>query len=103
MKDETVFLTYDQSLELVERIAKRCLKFDHKMTENEKDAMAMLLSDIGVVVSDIVDVSRLADNYAINAEIVTPNDYNNYNMLSVKDNYLFKWIDGGKSYYCLSR
>ena len=103
MKSEVVYLTMDEAEMLVDRIAERAEKFDCKMREAEKEAMAQLLSDIGVKVSDLVDVSYLADNYAINAEIVTPDDYESYDMRQVREDALFSWInvDGEKS-YCLS-
>lgn len=103
MKNETVnYLTHDQALDLVERIAKRATNFDYIMTEPEKDAMAQLLSDIGVKTSDLIDVGNLADNYAINAEIVTPSDYDNYNMKEVRENSLFQWKEDGETHYCLN-
>ena len=98
--EQTVFLTYDQAQDLVERIAKRA-EGHHDMSEPEKDAMAQLLSDIGVNVSDIIDVSYLADNYAINAEIVTPESVSDYPKSSLQD-ALFAWEEKGKTYYCLS-
>jgi hypothetical protein len=73
-KEEIVFITFEQAQDLVERIADRVSNFDYTMGESEKDSMAQLLSEIGVKVSDLIDVSCLADNYAINAEIVTPSD-----------------------------
>ena len=83
-KSEVVFISYDEALDLVERIADRASQFNHDMHDNEKQAMAQLLSDVGVKVSDLIDVSYLADNYAINAEIVTPSDYDNYSMREVR-------------------
>lgn len=103
MKNETVFLTIDQARDLVDRVAERAENFDYIMSENEKDAMAQLLSDIGVIVNDIIDVANLADNYAINAEIVGPDDYNSYNMREVIQDSLFSWEeDNGDKYYCLT-
>lgn len=106
MKQETVFLTYDQSLDLVNRIAERAKRFSHEMIEAEKEAMAQLLSEIGVKVSDLIDVSYLADNYAINAEIVTPDDYDNYDMREVRQDSLFQWVDEhngeNETFYCLT-
>lgn len=99
--EQTVFLTYDQAQDLVDRIAKRAENFDYEMTEPEKDAMAQLLSDIGVNVSDIIDVSHLADNYAINAEIVSPDEVEDYPKSSLED-ALFTWKENGETYYCLS-
>jgi hypothetical protein len=101
-KEEVIFLNNDQATDLVERIAERTENFDYIMSEPEKSAMAQLLSDIGTRVSDIIDVSNLADNYAINAEIVRPEDYKNYNMKEVKQDALFQWEEDGKTFYCLS-
>lgn len=100
-QNETInFLTYDQALDLVERIAKRCENFDHFMVEPEKEAMAQLLSDTGVKTSDLIDVSNLADNYAINAELVGPDEIGGYSK-SQLDDALFTWEDGGEKYYCI--
>lgn len=99
--EQTVFLTYEQAQDLVDRIAKRAKNFDYEMSEPEKDAMAQLLSDIAVNVSDIVDVSNLADNYAINAEIVSPDEVDSYNKESLND-ALFTWNENGETHYCLS-
>ncbi|MEN9449729.1 MAG: hypothetical protein RJA83_343 [Pseudomonadota bacterium] len=102
MKNETInYLTYDQSLDLVERISTRAENFNHFMSEPEKEAMAQLLSDIGVKTSDLIDVSNLADNYSINAEIVTPNEVSDYSKSSL-DDALFTWKVDGETYYCLS-
>jgi hypothetical protein len=102
MKNETInYLTYDQSLDLVERISKRAENFDHFMSEPEKEAMAQLLSDIGVKTDDLIDVSRLADEYSVNAEIVTPNEVADYSKSSLED-ALFSWEVDGETYYCLS-
>lgn len=101
MKTEVVYLNYDQAQELVERIAKRAEKFDYEMSEPEKEAMSNLLSDIGVKVDDLIDVSNLADNYAINAEIVTPDEVDSYSRSSLND-ALFTWKVDGEKYYCLS-
>ena len=97
---ETVFLTYEQAQELVERIAKRAEKFNHTMSEPEKEAMAQLLSDIGVTVDDLVDVSSLADNYAINAELVSPEEAENYDRSTLRD-ALFTWKEDGETHYCI--
>ena len=103
MRNETVnYLTNDQALDLVERIAKRATNFDYAMTEPEKDAMAQLLSDIGVQTSDLIDVGNLAVNYAIYAEIVRPEDRKNYSMKSVREDSLFQWKEDGENCYCLS-
>ena len=102
---ETVnYLTLDQARDLVDRIATRCEQFSYyTMQENEKEAMAQLLSDIGVNTSDLIDVSNLADNYAINAEIVMSDELDQYSKSSLED-ALFTWEDDntGETCYCLS-
>ena len=101
-QNETInYLTYDQALDLVDRIADRTENFDYSMSEPEKKAMAQLLSDIGVSTSDLIDVSNLADNYAINAEIVGPDEVDNYDRSTLRD-ALFTWKEGGETHYCLS-
>ena len=101
MKDDViVYLNYDDALDLVDRIASRALGFGHDMSSEEKESMAQLLSDIGVQVSDIVNVDRLADEYAINAEIVTPKEACNYNDTDL-DEALFSWTISGEKYYCI--
>ena len=101
--NETVFISYDQALELVDRIEKRCWnQFDYGTSELEKEAMAQLLSDTGVKVSDLIDVSNLADNYAINAEIVRGDKEAESYSKSSLDDALFTWIENGEKYYCLS-
>ena len=101
-KQETVFLTFEQSQDLVERIAKRATNFDYEMSEPEKEAMAQILSDIGVSVDDLIDVSNLADNYAINAEIVKGDEESSqYSALALRD-ALFTWEENGETHYCLS-
>jgi hypothetical protein len=99
-KQERVFLTYDQAQDLVERIAKRAENFNHVMSSPEKEAMAQLLSDIGVKVDDIIDVSNLADNYAINAELVGPDEVEQYDQSSLND-ALFTWKEDGETHYCI--
>lgn len=99
---ETNFLTIEQSTDLVERIADRAENFNHVMTDNEKEAMAQLLSDIGVDTSDIIDVSNLADNYAINAEIITPDEAEQYDNVNYKEDSLFQWEESDGTHYCLS-
>jgi len=101
-KQEIVYLTADQAADLVDRIAERAKNFNHDMSKPEKEAMADLLSAIGTRVSDIVDVANLADNYAINAEIITPDDYKHYDMKQVKEDHLFSWKVDGEKFYCLS-
>jgi hypothetical protein len=100
-ENETVYLTYNQAHDLVKRIADRATNFNHEMSGPEKEAMSQLLSDVGVKVSDLIDVSSLADNYAINAEIVTPSDVDNYDRSSLRD-ALFTWKEDGETFYCLS-
>ena len=99
---EVVFLTYEQALDLVDRIADRASNFGHNMIDNEKEAMAQLLSDTGVSVNDLVDVSNLADNWAINAEIVQAEEVDNYSRSDLRD-ALFSWKnEEGETCYCLS-
>jgi hypothetical protein len=103
MSNETTnYLTIDQATDLVDRIAGRAANFDYTMSYNEKEAMTQLLSDIGVNTSDLIDVSNLADNYAINAEIVRPSDYDNYSMKELREDSLFQWKEDGETCYCLS-
>jgi hypothetical protein len=87
-------------LDLVDRIADRAENFNHNMSKSEKEAMANLLSDCGVNVSDLIDVSYLADNYAINAEIVTPDEVDNYDRSTLQD-ALFTWKENGETHYCI--
>lgn len=101
-KNEVVYLTIDQATDLVDRIADRAENFNYTMSTPEKEAMAQLLSDIGTKVSDIIDVSNLADNYAINSEIVRPEDYKNYNRKSLRQDSLFQWKEDGETCYCLT-
>lgn len=101
MKSEVIYLTYDQALDLVDRIATRAMRFDHEMSKPEMEAMAQLLSDIGVKVDDLIDVCHLADNYAINAEIVTPAEVDSYSESSLQD-ALFTWKEDGEIFYCLT-
>lgn len=101
MKTEIVYLSYNEAQDLVDRIAERTKYFDYTMSPPEKEAMASLLSDIGVKVSDLIDVSNLADNYAINAEFVTPEEVETYGG-SLSD-ALFTWNEeNGETYYCIS-
>lgn len=92
------YLTLNQASDLVDRISERAKNFNYTMSENEKDSMAQLLSDIGVRTSDLIDVSNLADNYAINAEIVTPEEYKYYDNLN--EDSLFSWEESDGTYYC---
>jgi hypothetical protein len=96
-QDEAIYLTFDQATDLVDRIAARTEHFNYTMSDPEKEAMANLLSEIGVLVNDLIDVSRLADNYAINAEIVTDSEATG----DLRE-ALFSWKDNGETYYCLS-
>ena len=98
--NEVVYLTFEQSQDLVDRIADKTERFNHTMTDNEKTAMADLLSNIGVKVSDLVDVSYLADNYAINAELVGPEEVENYSRSSL-ENALFSWEEDDGTHYCI--
>lgn len=100
MRDETIFLSYEDAETLVDRIAERAENFNYTMSNNEKESMSQLLSDIGVLVGDLVDVSRLADNYAINAEIVTPEDAEHYDNL--EEDSLFSWTESDGTHYCYS-
>ena len=101
-KDEVVFITFEQAEDLVDRIAERAARFNHDMSANEKQAMAQLLSDIGVKVRDLIDVSYLADNYAINAEIVSGDkEAESYDHGTLND-ALFTWKDdNGETCYCI--
>lgn len=101
-KEEVVFITFEQAQDLVDRIADRCTNFNYKMSEPEKEAMAQLLSDIGVKVSDLIDVNYLADNYSVNAEIVKgDSEAESYSKSSLED-ALFTWEENGETCYCLS-
>jgi uncharacterized protein YktA (UPF0223 family) len=101
MKQEVVYLDRDQSSELVSRIAERCLQFDYHMSAPEMEAMADLLSDIGVKVDDIIDVSRLADEYSINAEVVRgKSEASQYTRTQLQDS-LFTWKEDGETCYCI--
>ena len=98
--EEVVYLTYDEAETLVDRIAERAENFNHVMSTPEKKAMTELLSEIGAKVSDLLDVSNLADNYAINAEIVGPDDVKNYSRVSLRD-ALFSWEEEDGTHYCI--
>lgn len=100
-KNEVIYLTYEQAIDLVDRIAVRAENFNHIMVKNEKESMASLLSDVGVKVDDLLDVSNLADNYAINAEIVTPDEVDNYKNSALRE-ALFNWEHENEKFYCLS-
>ena len=92
------YLTIDQATDLVDRIAERAKNFNYTMSTNEKASMSQLLSDIGVNTSDIIDVSNLADNYAINAEIVEPEWVHTYDNL--EEDSLFSWEESDGTHYC---
>ena len=98
-QDQVNYLTFEQAQDFVERIAERAKVFGRNMSESEKEAMSQLLSDIGVKTSDLIDVSNLADNYAVNAEIVTPSDYHNYDNVVLEDS-LFQWEESDGTHYC---
>lgn len=99
MNQETInYLTFEQAQDLVERISDRALNFNYSMSENEKEAMAQLLSDTGVKTSDLIDVANLADNYAINAEIVGPDETDHYG--NIKEDCLFSWEEEDGTHYC---
>jgi len=100
IENEVVYLSYEDAQDLVDRIAARSSEFNHVMSNPEKEAMAQLLSDCGTRVSDIVNVAKLADNYAINAELVYPDDVKNYDKESLND-ALFTWVDDGETHYCI--
>jgi hypothetical protein len=100
-QEQVNFLTIGQAGDLVDRIADRAENFNYTMSESEKEAMAQLLSDIGVRTSDLIDVANLADNYAINAEIIRPDDRKHYDMKRVKEDSLFQWKEDGETLYCL--
>ncbi len=97
---EPNYLTFDEATDLVVRIATRAGNFDYIMTVNEMEAMAQLLSSIGVATSDLIDVANLADNYAINAEIVAPSEVDDY--VNIVDDYLFSWEEEDGTHYCYS-
>jgi len=99
-QQEPNYLTLDQATDLVDRIATRAKNFNYNMTTNEREAMAQLLSDIGVNTSDLIDVSNLSDNYAINAEIVSPDESDQYDNL--EDDSLFSWEESDGTHYCYS-
>jgi len=98
MKTETIYLTYDQALDLVERIADRAERFNHSMSEPEKEAMASLLSDIGVKTDDLIDVSNLADNYSVNADIRSEKECSKQE----QEESLFQWKHEDLKYFCIS-
>lgn len=98
MENECIFINLEDANSLVDRIAERAKVFNYSMSDNEKEAMAQLLSDCGVKVSDIINVSNLADNYAINAEIVSPDEASEYDDL---DDVLFSWEEEDGVHYCV--
>lgn len=98
--NETIYLNLDQAKNLVDRIAERTENFNYSMSEAEKEAMSEFLSDVGVTTEDLIDVARLADNYAINAEIVEEEEAENYS--NIEEDRLFQWEDDRKKVYCYS-
>ena len=98
-QNETVYLTLEQAQDLVDRIADRVELFD-EMCDNEKEAMAQLLSKVGVKASDLVDVKNLADSYVIHAELVDPEEVANYTLEDL-EGASFTWQENGKTHYCL--
>ncbi len=98
---KTNYLTFEQAQDLVDRIEERAKNFNYSMSEPEKEAMAQLLSDIGVNTSDLIDVVNLAGNYAINAKIVSPEESKQYSKQDLKDS-LFTWEENGETHYCIS-
>ena len=100
MNNEQInYLTTEQAEDLVDRIADRTENFHYSMSNNEKEAMAQLISEIGVKTSDLIDISNLADNYAINAEIVIPEEAKDYDNL---EESLFSWKEEDGTHYCYS-
>ena len=98
--EEVVYITYDQALDLVDRIEERASQFDYEMSKPEKEAMADFLSSVGVKVSDLIDISNLADNYAINAEFVTPEVVGDYSKKFLEE-AIFTWKENGETFYCV--
>ena len=98
--NEVCFLSYEDATDLVERIAERTKDFGHIMTTNEKEAMSHLLSECGVMTSDLINVDNLADNYAINAELLHPDDIREYNV-DLND-ALFTWEEKDGTFACMS-
>lgn len=94
------FLEYCDAQELVERIAERTKNFNYEMSSSEMEAMASLLSEVGVNTSDIINIENLADNYAINAEIVSPDEVDQYTSEQLEGS-LFTWNEGDGTYYCI--
>ena len=97
-QQELIYPSIDQAQELVERIEKRVKAFGYTMHKNEMQAMAELLSDTGVSVGDLLDVSSLADNYPINAEIVGPEEVGDYE--NIEEDSLFQWEEEDGTHYC---
>ena len=99
-ESEPIFLDYSDAQDLVDRIAARALVFKREMSEPEKEAMASLLSNTGVKQADLINVNNLADNYAINAEIVGPDAAGDYERSYLED-ALFSWEEDGQRHYCI--
>lgn len=97
---EVIYPTLEQAEQLVDRIERRVKAFSYTMSEEEKEAMSNLFQDVGVTVDQLLDVYILADNYAINAEIVRPEDVNNYNEEDLEE-ALFTWEEENGTHYCL--
>lgn len=94
------YLSIDDARELVERIAERTKNFNYSMSNPEKEAMSELLSEIGVKTRDLINVANLADNYAINAELVDPDEACQYDRGALRD-ALFYWDDEDGRHYCI--
>lgn len=101
MNSEIIYMDFDQALTLVDRMSDRTKRFNYTISKPEAEAIASLLVDVGVTVDDLLDISRLADNYAINAEKVSPIDTYQYDRSSLED-ALFTWKEDGQQYYCLN-
>ena len=101
MKNEIIYMDFDQALNLVDRMADRTKKFNYTISKPESEAIASLLCDVGVTVDDLLDVSRLADNYAINAEIVNDENRHQYHRTDLED-ALFTWKENNEQFYCLN-
>lgn len=100
-KDQVVYLSFDEAEKLVYRISARAEQFNYNMCSAEIEAMANLLSEIGVKVSDLICENNLADNYAINAHIASEEEMEQYE--TDKDDCLFSWTDdGGLKQFCVS-
>jgi hypothetical protein len=122
--EQVIYLDYEQAQMLAERIGARAGEFwQHCMSEAECEAMANLLACIGVRVEDMIDISNLADNYAVNGEFIdSENIRSNHASITddmneeeradieddidreieaTKDDCLFWWEEDGKTTFCL--